>query len=206
MKKTINSRNRQIHIEKEIKIPIDIETVKRILNNKEFKIEKNSLQRTIRMDTKNLDLEKRDIFLRVREDNKEKVITLKNKVHGKDNEGKITAREEYETEVGDTEIVKDILNILGFNKEWIMEKYRIEGKYKGITVTFDEVPFGVYMEIEGEGNQIEDICKELELDFSKRIVDTYTDLWNEYREKNNIEDENMVFNTEDFQLEKLLNE
>jgi predicted adenylyl cyclase CyaB len=195
-----------MHIEKEIKIPVDIDTVKRILDNKEFKIEKSSLQTTIRMDTQDLDLEKQDIFLRVREDTKEKVITLKRKVYEKDDKGEVCAREEYETEIGDIKVVEDILNILGFDKEWIMEKYRIEGKYKGLTMTFDEVPCGLYMEIEGEGNQIEDICRELELDFSKRIVDTYWDLWNEYREKNNVKEENMVFNAKVFQLEKLLNE
>ena len=120
-------------IEKEIKLKIDLDIAKNILNNLLFKIEKATLQKTIRRDTEDLKYERSGIFLRTREEDKEKVVTLKKKVT---TDSGIFEREEYETNVGDVTVLNEIFEKLGLTKSWIMEKFRIQGTYNGLTLCF----------------------------------------------------------------------
>ncbi len=177
-----------MNIEKEVKFEITLEFQEKVLKNPSFKKEMDSFQRTVRRDTNDYLLEGKGVFLRTRSDVKN-VITLKRKV--KEN-SEIFEREEYETEVGDISVMEDILEILGFENTKIMEKYRIQGQYDGVTVVFDKLPFGLYMEIEGEEDEIKRVCKELGVDFSKKIAKTYWDLWDEYKKENDIEEKNDI--------------
>lgn len=140
-----------MYIEK-IKLPIELETAKRIFNDKEFHYEKGVFQRTVRMDTLEEDFEKKGIFIRTREEDLENIVTLKQKIENSDKD--VLSRKEYETTIGDAQIIREIFEILGLKKSWIMEKYRIQGKYKDVTITLDELPFGLFMEIEGDTDDI----------------------------------------------------
>jgi adenylate cyclase, class 2 len=184
-------------IEKEVKFEVDLAFIRKFLKNPKFKKEFNSFQRTVRRDTANLDLAKRGVFLRTRSDVKN-VITLKKK---NSQNTKVYERQEYETEVKDIKVVEDILEILGFDDIKIMEKYRIQGKFGDVTIVFDELPFGLFMEIEGDEESILSVFKELDLDFEKRIVKTYWDLWEEYKKKNKMEDKkDILFEGEEILL------
>ena len=139
-------------------------------------------QRTARFDTLNDDLEKQKTFLRVRTGAKS-VITLKEKRGEKTSDYKNSL--ELETEVGDASIVEEILRHLGYNKEIIMEKYREDYELKGAIVSFDRLPFGNFVEVEGSPDQIEEVIKLLELEKAERSTSTYWHLHEGFNQKNN---------------------
>lgn len=190
-------------IEKEIKLKIDLDIAKNILNNSLFKIEKATLQKTIRRDTEDLKYERSGIFLRTREEDKEKVVTLKKKV--KIDSG-IFEREEYETNVGDVTILNEIFEKLGLTKSWIMEKFRVQGTYNGLTLCLDEVCFGIFLEIEGEESEIVGVLKDLSLDFNEKITVSYWELWEVYKKENGLDDSlrDILFGDEEIALQDLV--
>jgi len=177
------------YIEKEIKLKIDNlnEFIARLKSKAEFVGE--AFQKTIRVDTPGKDLEKKRIFLRVRS-GFSNVLTLKKKNQNNDN---VFAREEIEIKIGDVEKMAEILVNLGFSKQLIMEKYRSEWKYNDTVISVDKMPFGVYVEIEGEEGKIYETARYLGLDPDKKITVTYWDLFEDYKKQNNITGENIIF-------------
>lgn len=180
------------YIEKEIKVEIkNPKELISLLAQKNVKKVSEGFQRTTRMDTPNLDLEKRGTFLRVRTGGKD-IVTLKKKIKST---GEVFERQEIETEVKDPELLADIFANLGFTKRFIMEKYRIDYEYKDTKISLDELPFGVFIEIEGEPENIKNVADELNLDLSNKIIVTYWDLFEDYKKKMNQKGENIVFPT-----------
>jgi len=178
------------YIEKEIKVEVkNPKEFISLLDQKNIKKINEGFQRTTRMDTPNLDLEKRGMFLRVRTGGKN-IVTLKKKIKS---DREIFERQELETEVKDTDLLADIFANLGFAKRFIMEKYRVDYEYKGTKISLDELPFGVFVEIEGEPENIKDVAGELNLDLSNKIIATYWDLFEDYKKKVNQKGENIVF-------------
>lgn len=172
------------YIEKEIKLKIDdVEKVLNTLKQHGAKFEGGALERTIRFDNENKDYEKAGKFFRVRSGFKN-TVTLKEKIAGGDKN--VRARKETEFEVEDIDKMAYIFNVLGLNYSMTMEKYRQHWNYGGCDVTLDELPFGVFMEIEGEENAISEVCKNLGLDESKKILVTYWELWAEVSNKKDI--------------------
>lgn len=192
-------------IEKEIKLKIDLDIAKNILNNPLFKIEKTTFQKTIRRDTEDLRYEKSGILLRTREEDKDKVVTLKKKLK---TDGGIFEREEYESNVGDVSVLNEIFEELGFTKSWIMEKFRIQGTYNGLTLCLDEVCLGIFLEIEGEESEIVGVLNDFSLDFDERITVSYWELWEEYKKKKGFDDSlrDILFGDKEISLKDLVKE
>jgi adenylate cyclase, class 2 len=178
------------YIEKEIKVEVkNPQQLLALLAQKNVKKKSEGFQRTTRMDTPNLDLERRGTFLRVRTGEKD-IVTLKKKIKST---GEVFERQELETEVKDPELLADIFADLGFSKRFIMEKYRIDYEYKNTKISLDELPFGMFVEIEGEPENIKGVAEELKLDLSSKIIVTYWDLFEDYKKKMNQKGENIVF-------------
>lgn len=138
-----------------------------------------AFQRTIRLDTPNMDLEKEGKFLRVRS-GFENALTLKIKRPN----NRIYEREEIEFKIGNVENARKIFNSIGFSKEKIMEKRRSNWKLLNSVISLDELPFGKFIEIEGEEDEIFEISNKLGFDFSKRIIVTYWDLFDTFKKNN----------------------
>ena len=178
------------YIEKEIKVKVEnLEQLLTLLTDLKAEKKGAGFQRTTRMDTPNLDLEERGTFLRVRTGEKD-IVTLKKKFKSND---EMFERMELETEVKDPELLADIFANLGFTKRFIMEKYRIDYNYENTKISVDELPFGVYVEIEGEPENITIAAKNLHLDVSRKIVVTYWDLFEDYKKQTGETGENIVF-------------
>jgi len=178
------------NIEKEIKIKVrDLVKISEKLKQKKAKFMGTAFQRTVRFDTESCDLEKNKTFIRVRSgfDN---VVTLKKKIKTNDN---VFERVELETEVSDIEIMREIFHNLGYTREFVMEKYRTNWEYNETVISFDEMPFGLYVEIEGEEKKIFETADELGLDLSNKITVTYWDLFEQYKSKTGQTGENIVF-------------
>lgn len=128
-----------------------------------------TLEKTIRVDTCNLDLEEKGIFLRVRS-GFNNTITMKEKI----SEDIITRKRlETEFEIEDIDKMQYIFRKIGLSFFRIMEKYRMKWSYENVSIVVDELPFGIFMEIEAEKSRIDKIVSDLGLEGVPQIVDTY---------------------------------
>lgn len=153
-------------------------------------LHKNIFQRTIRMDTPKESLRDRGVFLRVR-DGEKKVMTVKSKISGADENFK--ERQELEIEVNDISLAEQMMESLGFTQKWIMEKYRTEYELDRTVLALDHLPFGDYLEIEGEKAEIEKVINLLDLQDEERLVNSYWHLFDDYKKTNSLTGENIVF-------------
>ena len=128
------------------------------------------LETNLRFDTQNGDLNRQHQLLRLR---KAHTVTLTYK--GAANVvGGASQRQEIETEVADFQVTKALIEALGYQVSRIYEKYRTEYYLNGLLITLDELPFGDFIEIEGQ--QIAEIRKAadlLGLDWDANITDNY---------------------------------
>lgn len=177
-------------VEKELKFKVlDFERLLNYLLKNGAEVLSKSKETTIRLDTPDKNLENKGIFLRVRSGSKN-TITLKEKKHTDRN---LRERKETEFEIEDVNKMAYILRSLGFTYARIMEKFRINFKYKGAVLSLDEMPFGFYIEIEGNEKQIESIARELGYKEEDKIVDTYWELFSRLSAQKKIHRRNITF-------------
>lgn len=98
-------------------------------------------------------LDERPAVLRIRKTEKRTTFTYKERVS---HEGDFKHQIEFETEVSDVEATEGIIERLGYKLALIYEKHRKAWHLGKVEVVLDELPFGYFMEIEGE---IDDIVK-----------------------------------------------
>jgi len=99
------------------------------------------------------DMDERGATLRLRKVGDFTVLTFKEKIKTEDGSKQ---RIEYETSVGDVEATEKIIERLGYRLTAVYEKRRKYWHLGDVEVVLDELPFGLFMEIEGT---IEDIEK-----------------------------------------------
>ncbi|CAN5432523.1 hypothetical protein BH18ACI3_BH18ACI3_20960 [soil metagenome] len=85
-------------------------------------------------------------IVRIRKTQDRAVLTFKRRVEG---QADVKQQLEYETEVSDAEAVAKILTELGLTPNLVYEKRRRTWRFREVEVVVDELPFGLYMEIEG---------------------------------------------------------
>jgi adenylate cyclase class 2 len=105
-------------------------------------------------------------------------------------------REEYETLVGDGEVLLKILEELGLHIWFRYEKYREEFSRDDVIVAIDETPVGVFVEIEGGENGIETAAAALGRSRADYILDSYRSLFLQHRETFGLTASDMVFDTD----------
>lgn len=66
----------------------------------------------------------------------------------------VKRQREEETEVADAEALAAILDALGYRRALVYEKRRSTWRVAGAEVVLDELPFGLFLEIEGEEEAI----------------------------------------------------
>jgi len=92
------------------------------------------------------------------------------------------SREEIETGVDDGDNLVLVLQRLGYLPSFRYEKYRTTfraGEQPGI-VTVDETPLGIFLELEGPKQWIDDTAKHLGFSPSDYVITSYAGLWQEY--------------------------
>jgi adenylate cyclase class 2 len=108
-------------------------------------------------------------------------------------------REEIETRVEDGENFVLILSRLGYIPVFRYEKYRTKfctSPEHGL-VTVDETPMGVFLELEGAREWIDETAIKLGFSPSDYVVSSYAALWKDYRRRDGRIPENMVFLLQD---------
>ena len=134
----------------------------------------NFFETNIRFDNKNKSLFENKSLLRLRKDAKT-TLTFKSRPPVKDNQFKIMR--ELEVEVGDFSIACQILESLGFIKEQIYEKWRETLTIGSTYFCIDKMPYGDFLEIEGQKEEIIKYSSLLGFDWEKRILFNYLELF-----------------------------
>jgi adenylate cyclase class 2 len=130
-------------------------------------------ERNVRFDNAWEGLRRKGQLLRLRQDAAVR-LTFKGVAQNSDNpqlEAKV--REELEVEVGDFDTLATIFERLGLEAKQVYEKYRETFRFGDVEVVLDEMPFGNFVELEGDGAAIKAAAASLELDWARRILDNY---------------------------------
>jgi len=175
--------DKHAQMEVEVKVPVsDPDAMRKTITSAGGKMtrEKHFESNTL-FDYADRSLSAAGCLLRIRELPEGALLTFKGKVVPHE---KFKTRPEAETICEDSQAVKSILHSLGLRAFFRYQKYREEYFLDDALICLDEMPFGFYLEIEGEEESIVTVTKKLALDqgtFSKR---SYAALYSEIcREK-----------------------
>lgn len=102
-------------------------------------------------------------------------------------------REELEIEVSDFATTAEILERIGFEQQQVYEKYRETFQVGKVEVVLDEMPFGNFVELEGEEKEIRKTADLLQLDWDKRILDNYLALMSRLKAHHELPFDNLTF-------------
>lgn len=136
-------------------------------------------ERNARYDLPDGSLTAKGVVLRLRQDSRAR---LTYKEAGTLSDG-VMSRFEAEVEVDDFSTMETILLRLGYVFAFAYEKYRTTYVLNGCEVTLDEMPFGTFVEIEGEQTAILKMLQVLQLEHAPRIELSYASAFNALRER-----------------------
>ena len=144
----------------------------------------------ILFEDKNKSLIRKKSLLRLRQDTKT-TLTFKSQPHEKDNHFKIL--KELEVEASDFSTMKLILESLGFHNELIYEKWRETFILSSTSFCLDTLPYGEFLEIEGKKEDIKKLAAKINLEWRKRIILNYHEIFNIIKEKLNLSFPDVTF-------------
>jgi adenylate cyclase class 2 len=132
----------------------------------EVEFEENSVYRGGRLDLGGC-------ALRLRRVNGRAIMTFKQRFPSK---SPIKYQQEDETTVANPEAAHAILTALGFSVGLVYEKRRVRWNFGKAIVVIDELPFGLFMEIEAPEKEIRRVEKALGADTLPPEIETYPSL------------------------------
>lgn len=139
-------------------------------------------ERNVRYENAARSLTPSGIVLRLRADTRSR-LTYKEE-HGQPIEGDVAySRFEAEVEVSDFDAMHTILVHLGFQPYMTYEKYRTTYTLDGGEIVLDEMPYGTFVEIEGQPEVIADLLTRLDLETAPRFRESYTALFDRVRRR-----------------------
>jgi adenylate cyclase class 2 len=179
--------------ETEIKLAIqDLRATKRLLKQNGYRVSRPRIfERNLLVDTHGQALRKKGNMLRLRQAGRRALLTFK----GRAVAGKHKSREELEMELPDPARFQSILERLGFHPAFTYEKYRTEYEAPGRrgTITLDETPIGLFLELEGAPAWIDRTARKLGFSESDYIIKSYGALYLDHCRERKIRPGDMVF-------------
>ena len=130
-------------------------------------------------------------LLRIRKDN-QTTLTYKTKPDRPDNDFKVLT--ELEVAISDFETMVDILKALGYHQDQVYEKYRETFTLGSTNVCLDSMPFGNFMEIEGQKKDILQLARQLDMPWQNRILWNYRSMFFTLKERLNLGFNDITFN------------
>lgn len=150
------------------------------------------LQEDALLDTEDEALRRQQCVLRIRTEPGKSLLTFKGPVQP----GTMKVREEYETVIGDGEILRRVFEQLGLHVSFRYEKYREEYAAEDVTIALDETPVGTFVEVEGSEEGIHLMTHLLGRTPDDFITDSYRRLFMEHRSEHGLNGTDMVFHEE----------
>ena len=136
------------------------------------------LETNLRFDLPDGSLRAKGQVLRLRRDTEAR---LTYKGAGQNTDG-VLGRKEIEFLVDDFEKARQFLEALGYRQSLVYEKYRATYVLDDVSIMLDELPYGNFVEIEGDTNeQIQAVSTRLGLDWSAAVGTSYTGLFENLR-------------------------
>lgn len=123
------------------------------------------------------EFDERGATLRLRKIGDFSVLTYKEKVRSEDG---TKQKIEYETSVSNADAAEKIIERLGYKLSAVYEKRRKYWRLDGTEIVLDELPFGLYMEIEGTADGIATVEKKIGLKAAEREPRSYPRLTIKY--------------------------
>lgn len=143
-----------------------------------------------RFDLPDRSLSRENRVLRVRQD-QNVIITYKDAALP---DQAVSKRREIELEVNNFDDAKALLEALGYEVYVVYEKYRTVYTLNDLEITLDELPYGVFTEIEGgNAHLIERTAVTLSLVWQHRILTSYLKLFEHLTQKKSIQAANLTF-------------
>ncbi len=137
-------------------------------------------ERNLRFEDTNKTLKGRKCLLRLRHDQKT-TLTFKSTPPEGSNQFKVL--KELEVEVDDFATMNNILESLGFHCEQVYEKWRETLIIENTQFCLDAMPYGNFLEIEGTQKDIKQYAQDLGLQWGKRILANYLEIFEILRKK-----------------------
>lgn len=152
----------------------------------------------LRFDTPAGTLSAQTRVLRLRQDAQSR-LTYKGPTRSVDG---VAHREEIEFIVSDFDAAQRLLEALGYQVFNVYEKYRTTYELDDLHIMFDEMPYGNFIEIEGENAAaILALAKKLSLDVTKTVKMSYLQVFDLLRTKQTLSVNNLTF--ADFAKQKI---
>lgn len=133
-----------------------------------------AFEKNIRFENQGNRLKKQGILLRLRQDEKN-LLTLKTRV--KDPDPSFKMHHEFEVVVSDFDTMRAILERLSFYPAQVYEKWRETFLYQSAKLLIDTLPYGDFLEIEGDRDTIREIAQKLNLGWNQRITMNYLEMF-----------------------------
>lgn len=128
-------------------------------------------ERNVRFDTPDNALLQKEELLRLRQDTSATITFKGLSAHDLESEAKV--REEIEVGVDDFERMATIFERLGFYPVQTYEKYRETFQWHNVEVVLDELPYGNFVELEGNEADLKAAAASFGLDWPDRILANY---------------------------------
>lgn len=130
-------------------------------------------------------------LLRLRQDERARLTYKAEAERNEDSE--VMIREEIEIIVDDFDRTGAILEHLGFKKMQSYEKYRETFALGKVEIVLDEMPFGDFIEIEGQEEAIRSAARALDLNWQRRILENYLSLMARLKSHYNLPFDDITF-------------
>jgi len=137
-------------------------------------------EKNLRFEDPDKTLKSKQCLLRLRHDHKT-TLTYKSKPGKGSQQFKVF--KELEVEVSEFKTMNDILELLGFHVEQIYEKWRETLILENTLFCLDTMPYGQFLEIEGSQKDIKLYARRLGLEWNKRILTNYLEIFEIIKEK-----------------------
>ncbi len=168
----------------------DMETVRQRLQQAGARSEGRFFEYNICFENAAQDLHKTKSLLRLRKDNKTS-LTYKTKPNGIDTDFKVL--KELEVAISDFDTMVVILKALGFHREQVYEKYRETFTLGSTKICLDSMPYGNFLEIEGQKEGIRNLAGQLDMPWCRRILWNYRSIFATLKERLDLEFSDITF-------------
>jgi len=160
-----------VEVEAKFQLPSHYSIRQRILELGGHSLTGRYLERNTRLDTPGRTLAADHILLRLRQGQHD-TLTVKKGTDA------FESRHEFEIEIDSYDMALELLSALGYQKTVIYEKYREVFALGGVSLMLDEVPYGCFVEIEGqELEQVRAAAETLSLEWSMRVRRSYVSMF-----------------------------
>jgi adenylate cyclase, class 2 len=152
-----------------------------------------TFERNTLYDTKERSLRNSRQILRIRQYGERWTVTHKCVAPDEDADQPYKRRVETETGVEDGPSLGKVFECLGFGPVFIYEKWRTEWADREGHCVLDETPLGLYAELEGPSEWIDETARRLGIDASQFIKLSYGRIFESWREQTASTAQNLTF-------------